>query len=194
MILRFIVVDGLDGCGKDTHAVRIRSFLESKGETIMMISHPSNRLLGRIAKKSLQSSGKIARLFATAFYTADVLVSVRLMRKEKSDTVIFVRYLLGTAYLPKSLAPIGYRVFRNLLPFPQLAFFIDIQPEVAIRRIKQRDQAREMFETVEKLIEVRKIAKALTSKEWITIDNSEDGERSFEEVRKILELKIQTQG
>ena len=188
--MRFIVVDGLDGCGKDTHARRIGSYLESKGEKVFIISHPSERRLGRIAKKSLQGSGKLARLIATLFYTADVLISVRLLKKQENGTIIFVRYLLGTAYLPKSLASTGYKIFRNLLPFPNMAFFIDITPEVAIRRIQLRDHKREMFETMEKLIEVRKIAKSLVSKEWIIIDNSVDGEKPFEEVRKILESRM----
>lgn len=188
MILRFIVVDGLDGCGKDTHARRIASLLESKGEKVTIVSHPSDRRFGRISKKSLESSGKLARFWATVFYVLDVLVSVGKLRKQ-DGTVIFVRYLMGAAYLPKSLAPSGYKVFRNLLPFPDIAFFIDIAPRTAIQRIEARDHTREMFETEEKLVAVREVATSILSGDWVVVDNNRDGEEPFREVEAVLRCR-----
>jgi dTMP kinase len=184
--LVFIVVDGLDGCGKDTHAARMKALLESDGNRVSIISHPSGRPFGRVSKRFLRETGPLARLFTTLFFTADVLVSVRELKHERDRTTIFVRYLLGTAYLPKALAPMGYRVLRKVLPFPDLAIFIDIEPEVAHRRIAARGHALEMFETPEKLASVRRIAKMLVAHEWVTVDNSEDGERPFRELEKLL--------
>jgi len=128
----------------------------------------------------------VARLFATSFFTLDVLASVASLKRQREGTAIFVRYLLGTAYLPETLAPYGYALFRKLLPFPDLALFIDIEPEVARRRIASRGHAPEMFETPEKLRAVRRIAKALVASEWVTVDNSEDGEGPFTTVKGIL--------
>jgi dTMP kinase len=184
--MRLIVVDGLDGCGKNAHADSIRRLLEGQGEEVTVVSHPSRRLFGRLSKKFLEDSGAGARLFATLFFTLDVLMSVRWYEKQRTGNVIFVRYLLGTAYLPESLAPIGYRLFRNLLPFPDIALFIDIEPEVARQRIASRGHAPEMFETSEKLTATRRVARSLVAEEWVTIDNSEDGERPFKEVEAIL--------
>lgn len=184
--LAFIVIDGLDGCGKDTHASRIKTLLESEGKTVTIISHPSGRLFGRVSKRFLQESGPLARLFTTLFFTADVLVSVRGLKRANHRTTILVRYLLGTAYLPRVLAPMGYDVLRKVLPFPDIAIFIDIEPEVALKRIAGRGHAREMFETPEKLASVRMIAKSLVAKEWVTIDNSEEGEGPFKELEKVL--------
>jgi len=179
-------VDGLDGSGKDTHANRIRMLLESDGERVMMISHPSKRFTGRMSKRFLKGTGPVARLFATVFFTADVLWSVRRIKTVGDGTVIFVRYLMGTAYLPRRLAPLGYRFFRRFLPFPDIALFVDIEPKVALRRIAARGLAPEMFETLDKLETVRKVAKQLASSEWLTVDNSEDGEGPFREVERLL--------
>jgi dTMP kinase len=184
--LRFIVVDGLDGCGKDTHALRIRRLLEGQGDRITVVSHPSGRLFGRLSKRFLEGTGPVARMFATVFFTADVLVSVAWLKRRGQGTIIFVRYLLGTAYLPEPLAPYGYEFFRNLLPFPDLALFIDIEPEVARRRIASRGHKPEMFETLEKLAAVRAVAKSLVAEEWVTIDNSIDGEAPFEAVANVM--------
>jgi len=181
-----IVVDGLDGCGKDTHADNIRRVLESRGESVTVISHPSRRRLGRLSKRSLERTGPVARAFATLFFTLDVLMSVTWYKRQKKGTVIFVRYLLGTAYLPSAFASTGYKIFRALLPFPDLAFFIDTEPEVALRRIKARGHAPEMFETRSRLERVRDVAERLTKNEWIRIDNSEDGDAPFKEAERVL--------
>jgi dTMP kinase len=184
------VVDGLDGCGKDTHAENIKRILEASGEKVVIVSHPSKRRFGKMSKRSLESTGLAARLFATVFYTADVLMSVRWYKKQRSGTVIFVRYLLGAAYLPESFAYVGYTFFRRLLPFTELAFFIDIDPEVARRRILARGHRPEMFETPQKLAQVRAVAKELTAKEWIVIDNNEDGQRPFRDAEFKLRERL----
>lgn len=181
-----MVVDGLDGCGKDTYARRIKSLMEAQGEQVAVVSHPSGRWFGRLSKAALSRSGHAPRAMATLFYTLDVLASVAWYRRRTEGTVVFVRYLLGTAYLPRALAPHGYALFRRLLPFPDLALFIDIDPAVALRRIEQRDHRREMFETLEKLREVREVARALASEEWVVLDNSEDGEGPFERLSEVL--------
>lgn len=188
--MRLVAVDGLDGSGKDTHAENIRRILQADGEHVVIMSHPSGRLLGRLSKRSLQGSGPPARFFATIFYTADVLMSVAWLKRQRSGTVIFVRYLLGAAYLPERLAGTGYLLFRRLLPFPELAFFIDIEPEAAQRRIAARGHRHEMFETPARLEDVRRVARRLASREWIVIDNSEDGRGPFEAVERVLRAKL----
>ncbi|MCU0852662.1 MAG: thymidylate kinase [Thermoplasmata archaeon] len=184
--MTLIVVDGLDGCGKDTHAIRIRKLMEIEGKSVRVVSHPSNRFFGRLSKRSLQASGPMARLFATAFFIVDVLGTVRAYKRAPEEDYIFVRYLLGAAYLPRALAPAGYAFFRRVLPFPDFALFIDIRPDVAQRRIAARGHLPEMFETPQKLAAVREIAKGLTRSDWVTVDNSIDGEEPFREVEKIL--------
>lgn len=179
-------MDGLDGSGKDTHAERIRTLLESEGTRVILVSHPSKRFFGRMSKRFLRGTGSVARFFATLFFTADILWSVRWLKGVEGETVIFVRYLMGTAYLPRHLAPFGYRFFRKYLPFPDLALFIDIEPKVAMRRIAARGLAHEMFETLDKLEAMRKVAQQLASSEWVTVDNSEDGKGPFREVERLL--------
>jgi dTMP kinase len=181
-----IAVDGLDGCGKDTHALRMKAALEQAGAIVILMGHPSERFFGRMSKGALRRSGPIAMVAATAFYTLDVLSSVKRLRRTDDETVIFVRYLLGTAYLPRSFARYAYSFFRRLLPFPDLALFIDIKPSVAVRRIELRDSAREMFETEERLAKAREIVLTLLADEWEVVDNSIDGEGPFEEVLGVL--------
>ncbi|MBM4237552.1 MAG: thymidylate kinase, partial [Euryarchaeota archaeon] len=105
--MRWIVVDGIDGSGKTTHAFWIKEHYEGRGASVAVFIHPSGRLLGRISRRSLQGSGKAMQTMAAVFFLLDVLNSLRLMRRQGSDVVIFVRYLMATAYLPGRLARIG---------------------------------------------------------------------------------------
>ncbi len=62
--MRFIVVDGLDGVGKDTHAHLIKKRYEENGEKVILRSHPeSDNFFGRKAKKALYGQGKIKKIF-----------------------------------------------------------------------------------------------------------------------------------
>ena len=51
--------------------------------------------------------GTNARISASLFYLLDVLRSVVLYWWRPVDYVVFVRYLMGTAYLPEPLYKLG---------------------------------------------------------------------------------------
>lgn len=181
-------MDGLDGVGKDTHARLIRDFFESKGETVKIRSHPeSDNFYGRVAKRSLLGSGKINQLKASMFYAIDVLESLRLYyRPMKYDTLIIVRYLMGTAYLPTTLARFAYHLFEKFVPTSNCMFFLDADPNELLDRIKRRNEV-EMFETFDALVKVRKKALAL-AEGWHIIDTSGSIEDTFDQIRKVLVL------
>lgn len=188
MNLRLIIVDGLDGVGKDTHANLIRERYEKLGEKVIIRSHPaSDNYFGIKAKKALLGKGKINRLKASVFYAFDVLRSIRLYyRRPKHDTIILVRYLMGIAYLPKVSGRIAYRVFEKLVPTSRYMFFLDATPKMLMERIKKRKE-KEMFETYGALKKVRKKALDL-AKNWHIIDTSESIEKTYEKIEIILNM------
>ena len=186
--MRLIIVDGLDGVGKDTHARLIKKFYEARGESVMVRSHPeSDNYYGRVAKRSLLGSGKLNQLKASVFYAIDVLESLRkYYRPMQFDTLIIVRYLMGTAYLPRLLAGVGYRLFEKFVPTSKCMFFLDADPDELLDRIKRRNEV-EMFETYDALVKVRKKALVLAQK-WHIIDTSGSIEGTFSQIKQILVL------
>ena len=51
--MRFIVIDGLDGSGKDTQALKLKEYLSKDGENIVLRVHPSqDNAFGRRVQKS----------------------------------------------------------------------------------------------------------------------------------------------
>jgi dTMP kinase len=185
--MRLIIVDGLDGVGKDTHARLIKERYEKRGESVIIRSHPeSDNFYGRTAKKALLGSGKINRLKASLFYALDVMNSLRrYYRKPTTDTLIMVRYLMGTAYLPQRLTKFGYRFFEKLVPTSQFMFFLDATPDELVERIKRRNET-EMFETLEAFLKVRGKALSLAAG-WYIINTGGSVEETFAQIQKKLD-------
>lgn len=183
---RFIIIDGLDGSGKDTQAALIKQKYLDKGESVILRSHPSNdNSYGIKAKNALLGKGKFNKFKASIYYALDVIRSVRLYYK-KADTVIFVRYLIGVAYLPFPLAKLLYEIFYIILPTSRYMFFLDVNPEEALKRLQLRDD-NEMFENIHDLIKVRKKALELVQ-EWYIIDTGDSIQNIQREIDYTLEI------
>jgi len=185
--MRLIIVDGLDGVGKDTHAKLIKDKYEKMGERVILRSHPeSDNFFGRKAKKALLGKGKINKLKASIFYMMDVLCSIKkYYGKKEYDTLVMVRYLMGTSYLPERLTQIAYDLFENFVPTSDYMFFLDAPPEKLLKRFEERNEL-EMFETFDELVKVRKKALFLTDG-WNIIDTTGTIEETFSYIWNILE-------
>jgi len=185
--MRLIIVDGLDGVGKDTHAKLIKDRYERMGEKVVLRSHPeSDNFFGKKAKKALFGKGKIDKLKASVFYMVDVLRSIKkYYGKKEYDTLIMVRYLIGTAYLPQRLAKIAYDLFENFVPTSDYMFFLDASPTKLLKRFEERDEL-EMFETLDELVKVRKKA-LLLAESWNIIDTTGTVEATFSHIENVLE-------
>ena len=148
--MRLIIVDGLDGVGKDTHAKLIKDRYERMGEKVVLRSHPeSDNFFGKKARAALLGKGKIKKLKASVFYMLDVLRSIKkYYGKREYDMLIMVRYLMGTAYLPQRLAKIAYDLFENFVPTSDYMFFLDAPPAILLKRFEERNEL-EMFETLD---------------------------------------------
>ncbi|KYK20779.1 thymidylate kinase [Thermoplasmatales archaeon SG8-52-4] len=185
--MRFVVIDGLDGVGKDTHAQLIKRRYEEKGEKVVIRSHPeSDNFFGKNAKKALLGKGKINKFRASIYYMFDVLNSIRKYYKKKNcDTLIIVRYLIGTAYLPLKLAKFGYSFFSQFVPTSQYMFFLDTSPDNLFERIKVRKE-KEIFETLNELENVRKKS-LLLIKNWNIVDTSGSIQDTYKKIEKVLD-------
>jgi dTMP kinase len=186
--MRFIVIDGLDGVGKDTHAIMIKEKCRECGETVILRSHPEDdNFYGRKAKKALLGKGRFNKISASVYYAFDVIRSVRLFYG-KADNVIFVRYLFGVAYLPVPLAKLLYKFFCLILPTSDYMFFLDLEPEEALKRISKREN-HEIFENLEDLIKVREKVIKLSGG-WKLINTVGSIDEVQEEIEKYLKKTV----
>jgi dTMP kinase len=181
------VVEGLDGSGKTTVANWIREHYEAQGEMVLVQMHPSERLTGVIARRSLQNKGIHMYILSALFYILDVLTSVSLLNRwrRQYDVVVFVRYVMGAAYLPKRYAKTGYAIITKVLPLPERLLLVDVAPETALHRMALRDDKEEMFENQAALVNVRDKIMSLSS-DWTVLDNNDGEAKARERLSEIL--------
>jgi len=119
----------------------------------------------------------------------DVIRSIFLYTWQKYDYVIFVRYLMGTAYLPSPLHRIAYHFFALFVPKSDSMFFLDTTPQEAYRRIRLARKDQEMFESINELRKVRAkgLSLALIGK-WQIIDADRSIEEVGVEIQRLLKV------
>ena len=118
----------------------------------------------------------------------DVIHSILNYSWRDYDYTIFVRYLLGTAYLPSPLDKITYYFFATLVPKPETMVLIDVKPQAAYKRIRKRTNINpEMFEKPEDLEKIRRKGIALASiGNWQIIDGSKPPTEVEFAIRRLL--------
>lgn len=185
--MKLIIIDGLDAAGKDTHAQLIKEGLKSNGEKVIVRSHPENdNIFGRMAKNSLFGSNKIDKLSASFFYALDILRTIKnCYRKDKCDTLILVRYLMGTAYLPYPFSKLSYRLFKKILPTSSYMFLLDLKPKEALKRLEDRGR-KEIFENQNDLDKVRNEILRLADGDWHIINTERPIEDVYHDIETIL--------
>jgi len=186
--LVFVVIDGLDASGKSTHALRLSRFLEKQGKTILLRFHPSgDNYFGVKTKQFLYLRGKGAHFASAFFYMLDVVHSILLYSWRRYDYIVFVRYLMGTAYLPSPLHRIAYYFFASTVPTSDFMFFLDVKSEEAHRRIQHAREKQEMFESLEELRRIRQKALALARlNKWIILDTNKPIAEVQAKIRELL--------
>jgi len=150
--------------------------------------HPeTDNWFGLRARVYLYSKGKSAHFASALFYMVDVIRSILLFSWRREDFVIFVRYLMGTAYLPSPLDTIAYSFFSSTVPKSRNMFFLDVSPKEAAVRIAENRTETEMFESLEALRKVRKKALSLTRfDEWTIIDSNKPVNEVASALRKSM--------
>lgn len=154
---KFIVIDGLDGSGKDTQVNLIAEMYKKQGREVTVRSHPCcDNKYGRKSKQALLKEGKWNHIRATIYFGMDAIRSVQMYCKNKdTDVVIFSRYILAVMYLPNVVNTIVYKVVTFILPTSDCMFFLDVSPEESLRRMEGRGDEKEMFENIEDLTKNR---------------------------------------
>jgi len=177
-----VVIDGLDASGKSTQAEMLAKHLKKAGKTYVLRSHPSeDNFFGSKGRDYLFVEGKKAHIAASLFYLADVIRSIVLYRWRRVDYVIFVRYLLGTAYLPAPIHKFAYHFFARIVPTRGSLIYLNVSPDEAYRRASTNRVKTERFETMEELSKTAHKAMDLVSDgKWIVLD----GDRPIPEIHK----------
>ena len=180
---KFIVIDGLDGSGKDTQVRLIAEMYEKQGRSVTVRSHPCcDNKYGRKSKQALLKPGKINHIKATIYFGLDAIRSVvKYTHDDNVDVLIFSRYILAVMYLPNVINTIVYKIVVFVLPTSDCMFFLDVSPEESLRRMDSRGEDTEMFENIESLRENRLRSQKFTYN-WNVIPGDDSAEVISEKI------------
>jgi dTMP kinase len=156
----FIVFEGIDGSGKDTHIKLLSEELRQQGHSVLETAEPSGNEVGALLRRYQRKSGKRLPAETEALlYTADRYEHVRNIVEpalKKGQIVLSNRYFYSTlAYQGAMGVDLDWiREMNRFAPKPDAAILLDILPEFSLQRLKRR---KTVFEQLENLRKVREI-------------------------------------
>jgi dTMP kinase len=185
----FICIEGLDASGKTTHAHRLVRNLRRKGFDAVYTTEPSRGEIGRFIRTYiLQRKRRVPSVVEALLFAVDRVDHVE---KEIKPALENGKIVVSDRYVYSSLAYQGAagldlkwieEINRLALP-PDLAIYIDVPPEVVVKRLRRKKSVMERLETQRKVREV--YMKFLKNGKLVPVD----GNRRKDEVAKDI-LKV----
>ena len=187
----FICLEGLDGSGKTTHTHRLIRNLQKQGIDAIYTTEPSRGALGTFIRSSvLETKTRVPRVVEAVLFAID---RVEHLEKDVIPALKNGKVVVSDRSVYSSLAYQGAagldikwieEINRFALP-PDLGIYVDVPPEVVIKRIRRKKSIMEKLETQRK---VQQIYLNYVNKGKLF---SVDGDRQKAEVEKnILEIVL----
>lgn len=155
---RLIVIEGLDGSGKHTQAVRLKEYLESIGRDVMLVSFPdyespsSSLVKMYLAGDFGKEADSVNPYTASSFYAVDRFASYRTKWQdfyEKGGIVIADRYTTSNAVHQCAKLPADqwdsfiewlfeYEYKYMGIPAPDMVIYLRVETEISQRLMTGR--------------------------------------------------------
>jgi len=169
-----IVIEGLDGSGKTTHAYLLKNNLQKIGYNSEYTREPSSGKIGRFIQNIILYEENMPQPTVEALlFAADRIDHVKNFvepRLHDGKIVISDRYVYSSlAYQgARGINLEWLRRINEFAPKPDIGFYIDVPPEVALSR---KRGVKSIFEKLEFQIKVRNIyLEFVKTKELILIN------------------------
>jgi dTMP kinase len=191
---KLIVFEGIDGAGKTTVSRKIVEILSSKGFKTFYTKEPSDSPFAQLLNdlKTKIDTGPIIDALAMSLDRAFHMMNEVEPKLAEGYVVVMDRYYHSTiAYQGAMGADIKWirdinRVFRR----PDIAFYLDVSVETAMRRIRDKKSRWPFYEFKDFLSKVRDIyLKLVEESELIYVDAERDLNDVINQVIKILREK-----
>jgi dTMP kinase len=157
---KFIVFEGIDGCGKSTQIGLLAKNLEKKGRQVQLTAEPTSTDTGKMLREALSGRVERSAFEMAALFTLDRIAhnvgkgGIEEMLAAGQD-VLSDRYYYSSLAYQGSLCDYdwvkGMNVGCPAIRRPDLCIFLDISPKEALARIGKRGEAKEIYEKEETL-------------------------------------------
>jgi len=192
---KFITIEGIDGSGATTQAIKLKEYLEEKNLPFWLTQEPTDGVIGSIIKSHISGTAQITdHLGLQLLFAADRanhLDQEIIPRLQKGEIVISDRYFLSSvAYGSLDIGDEDwlYQINDQFL-LPDLTILLKVSAKTGMGRIKENRLSFSMFEQEEKLKKVwnnyEKIHKKYPN--IVVIDGEKSETEVFENVKEAIE-------
>lgn len=152
---KFIVFEGIDGCGKTTQLKKLSDKLSAFGIAHIAEREPTDGVIGRLARETVKKNLVVRHETLALLFAADRIEHVENVIKPALDSGVHVlcdRYVFSSLAYQSSSLPMKNIIDANafaLKLLPDLTVFINAAPETCIKRINENREETELFESIE---------------------------------------------
>jgi dTMP kinase len=171
-----IVLEGIDGAGKSTQALRLLRKLRRLGYEAVSFREPTRGKWGRAIKRMARTAGSLTPEEELDLFVRDRRENVRKNIEpalKGKKVVILDRYYFSTiAYQgAKGIDPASIRRLNERFAVkPDLVFILDIEAGRGLGRIRNRKRKDLLFERERYLARVRKIFNGFRGRKFIHLN------------------------
>lgn len=192
---KFITIEGIDGSGATTQALKIKEYLAKKGVSFWLTQEPTDGVIGSIIKGHLSGNAKITdHLGLQLLFAADRanhLDQDIIPRLEKGEIVVSDRYFLSSvAYGSLDVGDENwlYQINDQFL-LPDLTILLKVSAKTGMERIKENRLNFSIFEQEEKLRRVWNNYEKINKKypNIVVIDGEKSEMEIFENIKETIE-------
>ncbi len=197
MLRKRIVLEGIDGAGKQTQAGRLSSFLRERGEVDSYSYPDTGKPIGSLIGRFLRGDMELPPESQVLLFAADMAKDREAVREAggKGRAVLMKRYVTSM---------LAYQVAQGLLeekamaiikgldfPRADLIFYLRISPSTSVRRKINQKNVLDRFESKEAFqARIAKIYDSLAESgvmgKWVVVDGEKSQEEVFEQITKHL--------
>lgn len=157
---KFIVFEGIDGSGKGTQIKKLKDYLDQlEIKSFVTCEHTRDLPVGKLIETTLNGGEKIDPLSLQICFTADRRDHYQKVIKpalERGEFVILDRYYGSTvAYTDDNMKQIMLDFNQKIVPKADLTIFLDVDPQMAMKRIGDGRSTKTIFERLETLTKSR---------------------------------------
>ncbi len=194
----FICVEGLDGCGKTTQTKLLVRKLRKMGWDAVYTAEPSRGKIGKFIKKyCLHGEKRTFPIVEALLFAADRFEHVE---REVIPALNEGKIVVSDRYVYSSLAYQGatgldlkwIEMINEHAIRPDLAIFVDVEPEAVIKRLKPKKSVMENLGTQRKVREV--YVKFVGKGELVRIDGNKSIKEVADDVLKVVLRFLEKRG
>ena len=156
----FICIEGIDASGKTTHARRLVRNLRQRGFDAIYTTEPSPGEIGKFIRRYvLQRKKRVPSVVEALLFAVDRVDHLEKRIKpalRQGKIVVSDRYVFSSlAYQGAAGLDLSWieEINKSALS-PDLAIYIDVPPEVVVKRMKRKRSVMESLHTQQKVREI----------------------------------------